>query len=334
MSDGKKQVLSLIQPTGNVHLGRYFGAIQNWVNLQAQYDCIYGVANYHGMTTPFDPQKLRTLTWDVAFRLIACGLDVNNIFIHTQIPEHTELTWILSCMTSYGELTRMTQFKDKSQQITDSNKEAFISAGLFTYPVLQAADILIYRANYVPVGKDQEQHLELTRNVATRFNYVVKKEYFPLPEALFTEIPKVMSTADPTRKMSASLGEKHNIDVFADPDRIRKQVMSAVTDSGDVRFPEMSPGVENLFSLVKAAGSTEVYEELLQMYQNGTLGYGHLKEQVANVLIEMTDPFRKRLSELNADKREVKNQLKASSARIRERARQTVRDVRELSGLI
>ncbi|HPQ99854.1 MAG TPA: tryptophan--tRNA ligase [Saprospiraceae bacterium] len=332
--EGKEQVLSCIQPTGNVHLGRYFGAIQNWVALQEKYDCIYGVVNYHGMTTPFDPQKLRTLTWDVAFRLMACGLDVNNIFIHSLVPEHTELAWILSCMTSYGELTRMTQFKDKSLQISESNKDAFISTGLFTYPVLQAADIIIYHARYVPVGKDQEQHLELTRNIATRFNHVVKKEYFPLPEPLYTEIPKVMSTADPTRKMSASLGEKHNIDVFADPNRIRKQIMSAVTDSGDVSYPDMSPGVENLFSLLKASGYTETYADLMHLYQSGTLGYGKLKEEVANAIIEMTEPFRQKLLILNADKRAVKEQIKQSSAKIRERAQKTLKEVRELSGLI
>lgn len=302
--------------------------------MQDQYDCFYGVVNYHGMTTPFDPQKLRTLTWDVAFRLIACGLDVNNIFIHSLVPEHTELAWILSCMTSYGELTRMTQFKDKSQQISESSKDAFISTGLFTYPVLQAADIIIYHAHYVPVGKDQEQHLELTRNIATRFNYVVKKDYFPLPEPLYTEIPKVMSTADPTRKMSASLGEKHNIDVFADPDRMRKQIMSAVTDSGDIKYPAMSPGVENLFSLLKASGQTTSYNDLMSQYQNGTLGYGMLKEQVANAIVEMTEPFRQKLKSLQADKRAVKDQIKQSSARIRERAQQTLREVRELSGLI
>lgn len=332
--EGKEQVLSCIQPTGNVHLGRYFGAIQNWVALQEKYDCIYGVVNYHGMTTPFDPQKLRTLTWDVAFRLMACGLDVNNIFIHSLVPEHTELAWILSCMTSYGELTRMTQFKDKSLQISESNKDAFISTGLFTYPVLQAADIIIYHARYVPVGKDQEQHLELTRNIATRFNHVVKKEYFPLPEPLYTEIPKVMSTADPTRKMSASFGEKHNIDVFADPNRIRKQIMSAVTDSGDVSYPDMSPGVENLFSLLKASGYTETYTDLIHQYQSGTLGYGQLKEEVANAIIEMTEPFRQKLLILNADKRAVKEQIKQSSAKIRERAQKTLKEVRELSGLI
>ena len=279
MSD-KKNILSCIQPTGNVHLGRYFGAIENWVNLQKDYNTYYGIVNYHAQTMPYNPQKLRQQSWDVAFRLHACGIEIENIFIQSLIPEHTELAWILNCMSSYGELTRMTQFKDKTQQLKEKDKDFFVSAGLFTYPVLQAADILIYKPQYVPVGKDQEQHLELTRNIATRFNTVVGKEYFPIPEALFTKIPKVMSTADPTRKMSASQGDKHNIDLFADPDKILKQIKSAVTDSGDVKYPNVSPGVENLFSIIAASGNEELHANVLGEYKNGSLRYGDLKSKV------------------------------------------------------
>ena len=214
----RKQVLSAIQPTGNLHLGRYFGAIKNWVDLQEKYDCIYGIVDYHAMTMPFDPKQLHRQVWDLAYDLLAVGIKPENLFIQSMVPEHTELAWIFNCLSSFGEVSRMTQFKDKSLQINEKDKDAFISTGLFTYPVLQAADILIYRADYVPVGKDQDQHLELSRNIAMRFNTLTESEYFVLPEPLYTEIPKVMSTADPSKKMSASLGPKHHINIFSEPD--------------------------------------------------------------------------------------------------------------------
>ncbi len=328
-----KTVLSCIQPTGKLHLGRYFGAIQNWVNLQDQYNCFYGVVNYHAMTMPYDIKKLIPATWELTFDLVACGLDPERIFIQSLIPEHQELSWIFNTMTGYGELSRMTQFKDKSQQVQSSKKDAFISSALYTYPVLQAADILIYKADYVPVGKDQEQHLELTRNIAQRFNHVIKKEYFTLPEPLFTEVAKVMSTADPTRKMSASLGEKHHIDLFAEPSRIKKQIKSAVTDTGE-RTGEMSPGVANLFSLLKAAGALSDHDTLLEDYNKGTLQYGHLKDVVANALVDLTTTFRERKAEIKADKKRVKAQIRESSAEIRKVAITTLLEVKELVGLL
>lgn len=165
-----KTVLSAIQPTGDMHLGNYFGAVKNWVALQEKYKCYYGVVDYHAMTMPYDVNKLRTNTWDLITNLVAVGVKPENLFIQSLVPEHTELGWIFNCFCSYGQLTRMTQFKDKSNQVKEGGKEDFISVGLLDYPVLQAADILIYRADYVPVGKDQEQHLELARDIAHRFN--------------------------------------------------------------------------------------------------------------------------------------------------------------------
>jgi tryptophanyl-tRNA synthetase len=333
--DFRKTVLSCIQPTGKLHLGRYFGAIQNWVGLQSRYDCFYGVVDYHALTMPFDPKKMRNSSWDLVFDLIAAGLDPDNLFVQSLVPEHAELGWILSCMTSYGELSRMTQFKDKSQQSKETSKDAFISAGLYTYPVLQAADILIYRADYVPVGKDQEQHLELTRNIAQRFNNIVGKEYFLLPEPLYTEVPKVMSTADPEKKMSASLGPKHHIDVFEDPNVVSKQIRSAVTDSGDVRPGTMSPGVENLFQLLKASGrKQDAYEELLNDYREGGLQYGKLKSVVGEALVEMTEPMREKRREISKDKRTYKDRVRASSEVIRKVAQQTLAEVKDLVGLL
>jgi tryptophanyl-tRNA synthetase len=227
----------------------------------------------------------------------------------------------------------MTQFKDKSAQSKEA-ADNFISAGLFDYPVLQAADILIYRADYVPVGKDQEQHLEFTRNIAQRFNNQVGKEYFVLPETLYTDVPKVQSTADPSRKMSKSAGVKHYISVFEEEARIRKQIRSAVTDAGEVKAGEMSPGVQNLFSLLKASGKTQAHDSLLEDYNAGNLKYSDLKEEVANGLIEMSNAFRAKKAELNADKKNVKNQIKASSFEIRKRAQETVKEVKELTGLM
>ncbi len=328
-----KTVLSGIQPTGNLHLGRYFGAIQNWVNLQNQYHCFYGVVNYHAMTMPYDIKKLIPATWELTFNLMACGLNPERIFVQSLIPEHQELAWIFNTMTGFGELSRMTQFKDKSQQVQSGKKDAFIPSALYLYPVLQAADILIYKADYVPVGKDQEQHLELTRNIAQRFNHVIKKEYFTLPEPLFTEVAKVMSTADPTRKMSASLGEKHHIDLFAEPSRIRKQIKSAVTDTGE-RTDEMSPGVANLFSLLKATGATADHDTLLEDYNKGTLQYGHLKDVVATALVDLTTPFREKKAEIKADKKRVKAQIRESSAEVRKVAINTLLEVKELVGLL
>lgn len=328
-----KNVLSAVQPTGDLHIGNYFGAVQNYVRLQTDYHCTYGVVDYHSMTMPYKPDTLRENTWKMAFYLLACGVKVENVFIQSLVPEHAELAWILGCVASYGELTRMTQFKDKTDQLKEGDKDAFISTGLFTYPVLQAADILIYKADYVPVGKDQEQHLELSRNIAQRFNTQFGKEFFRVPEPLFTETPKILSTADPNRKMSKSLGEKHYINLFGEPDRIRKQVKSAVTDTGDTPAGQMSAGVQNLFEILRACGQQAGYESLLADYHAGALKYSELKESVAEALVELTTPFRERLAELNADKKANKALVLESSAEIRKRAQQTLRETREIAGL-
>jgi len=328
-----KNVLSCVQPTGDLHIGNYFGAVRNWVRLQDDYACRYGVVDYHSMTMPYDPAQLRENTWKMVFYLLACGLKPENMFIQSLVPEHAELAWVLSCTTSYGELTRMTQFKDKADQLHEKDKDAFVSAGLFAYPVLQAADILIYHADYVPVGKDQEQHLELSRNVAQRFNHQFGREYFVHPEPLFTETPKILSPADPTRKMSKSLGEKHYINLFGEEDRVRKQIKSAVTDTGETTVGVMSAGVSNLFELLRACGNMAAHDSLMLDYQANALKYSALKEAVADTLVAMINPFRERLAELNADRKAVKAQIQESSAEIRKRAQQTMREVRELTGL-
>ena len=328
------QVLSCIQPTGHLHLGNYFGAVSNWVDLQKDYDCIYGVVDYHAMTMPYNVKKLRNNTWELIVNLVASGITPENIFVQSLVPEHAELGWIFNCFCSYGRLTNMTQFKDKSQDT--EQKGSFISAGLLDYPVLQAADILIYNAGYVPVGKDQEQHLELSREIAQRFNHSVGKEYFVMPEPLYTETPKIRSTADPTRKMSKSAGEKHYINVFEEEDRIRKQIRSAVTDSGESTSDEMSAGVSNLFEILAACKATETFDSLMGDFKNGVLQYGHLKEGVAEELVKFLAPLKERKAELSDKeaKRELKYKIKQSSEQIRKKAQKTVGEVKELVGLM
>lgn len=336
-----KTILSGVKPTGKIHFGRYFGAVENWIRLQESYNCYYMVANYHAMTMPFEGKKLAQDSWEVCFNLLACGIKPENLFIQSLIPEHAELCWILNCYTSAGQLSRMTQFKDKSAQNAEKGSEGFISGGLLTYPVLQAADILIYKADLVPVGKDQEQHLELTRNIAQRFNNQSGKEFFPVPEALYSKVVKVMSTADPMRKMSASLGDKHNIDVFAEEKVIRKQIGSAVTDSGGTSASSaggadagaMSPGVSNLFSLLNAAGATDVHTSLMQDYEQGGLKYSDLKMAVADELVTISTGIRERMAELKQDRKAVKNQIKHSSHEIRKTAQETLKEVKDICGL-
>jgi tryptophanyl-tRNA synthetase len=317
-----------------MHFGNYFGAVKNWVDIQQRYDCYYGVVDYHAMTMPYEPKQLQHNTWELIFNLIAAGIKTENLFIQSLVPEHAELSWILNCFASYGQLTRMTQFKDKTQQVEEGNADGFISAGLLDYPVLQAADILIYKADYVPVGKDQEQHLEFTRNIAQRFNHQVGEEYFVLPEPLFTETPKVMSPAEPYKKMSKSAGEKHYIPVFSTPEKIKKQIRSAVTDTGDTPSGEMSQGLINLFELLKASDKLDLHASLMADYRAGSLKYVTLKDAVSDALTEISVAMVDNRKELDEKKEEVKNSIRHSSAEIRKVAQKTLSEVKNLAGLM
>ena len=330
----RKQVLSCIQPTGHLHYGNYFGAVKNWAEMQENYDCIFGIVDYHAITMPYDVKKLRQNIWELAINLVAVGLKPENVIVQSLVPEHAELAWIFNCFCSYGQLTRMTQFKDKSQDDELKTKDSFISSGLLTYPVLQAADILIYKADYVPIGQDQGQHLELTRDIAQRFNHIIGKEYFVLPEALYTQTPKIKSTADPKRKMSKSAGEKHYINIFSDEQRIRKQIRSAVTDIGETNSEEMSPGIKNLFEILKASGEDRRHGELMSIYADGNLKYVDLKQSTADALVTLSKRFSDRKQELNANKRALKKTIRESSERVRKKAQETVREVKDLVGLL
>ena len=329
-----KRVLSCIQPTGDIHLGNYFGAVKNWVDLQADYDCSYGVVDFHSMTMPYKAADLRENTWKMTFQLLACGIKPENLFIQSLIPEHAELCWLLGCVTPFGRLSQMTQFKDKTEQLEEKESGAVVTGGLFYYPVLQAADILIYRADYVPIGKDQQQHLELSRTVAERFNFQFEKEYFVCPEPLFSDVPKLLSLADPNKKMSKSLGEKHYINLFGEENRIRKQVRSAVTDTGASTEGEMSAGVKNLFELLRACDKTEAHDSLMLDYQAGTLQYGKLKGEVADAVVALVSPIKNRMDEIQANKKQVQESIEASSAEIRKRAQETLREVKDIMGIM
>lgn len=328
------RVLSGIQPTAEMHIGNYFGAVKNWVTLQDQYECIYAIVDLHAITMPYDPANLRANTQRMVIDLLACGIDPNKaiLFIQSLVPEHTELCWILSCLTPFGDLRRMTQFKDKSEIIEGSDSTQFVSAALFTYPVLQAADILAYRAQHIPVGKDQEQHLELSRELARRFNNQFGLEFFPEPKPLFTETPKVMSLVDPTKKMSKSSGERHYVGLFEDEQSVRAKIKSAVTDSGDTTGA-MSPGVLNLFEILKASGKTNEAAALQSDYEKGSLKYSNLKQVVADALVEVTSDLRRRRAEIAADATTVNSQVNEMSEKARGIAMETLREVREIIGL-
>src|SRR6267142_1934583 len=330
------RVLSGIQPTAEMHIGNYFGAVKNWVELQDTHECIYAVVDLHAITMPYDPAKLRTNTERMVLDLLACGIDPDKaiLFIQSLVPEHTELCWVLACLCPYGDLRRMTQFKDKSDLLEGQDATQFVSAALFTYPVLQAADILIYRAQYVPVGKDQEQHLELSRELARRFNNQFGIELFPEPAPLYTETPKVMSLVDPTKKMSKSAGERHYIGLFEDEQSIRAKIKTAVTDSGGLPpGAEMSPGVMNLFEILKACGKTEEAAALLTNYHEGRLQYRELKEVVADALVELTSGLRARRGEISKDVETVKVKVTEMSEKARSIAMETMKEVRSAIGL-
>jgi tryptophanyl-tRNA synthetase len=322
-----KRVFSGIQPTGTLHIGNYFGAIRNWVAFQEDHDCIYCIVDYHAITVEVDPKVLRSSSLNMALDLLACGIDPERsiLFVQSAVPEHTELAWIFGCVTSYGDLTRMTQFKDKSAG------RKFVSAGLFNYPVLQAADILLYRAEEVPVGEDQVQHLELSRRIARRFNSRFG-EFFPEPAPLLPRRgARIMSLADPEKKMSKSAGEAHYVGVMEDEASIRKKIRSAVTDIGP-RGKEMSPGVANLFEILELAADPETAAALRKEYDAGTLMYSHLKDVVFESLMRVLRPIQERRAELAAAG-EVEEILAAGAERARRIARENMRQVRELVGL-
>ena len=321
-----------MQPTGSLHIGNYLGALKNWVALQnsGAYNCYFTIVDLHAMTLNYDPRTIKERVKNLAIDYLSCGIDPNKstIFIQSHIIEHTYLSWIFSTLTPIAELKRMHQFKEKAQQ----HQEAAMNTGLFTYPILQAADILIYKADTVPVGEDQKQHVELTRDIARKFNTAFGKT-FPETEVLLTENPRVMSLTQPESKMSKSKGEKNYIALSDDAETIRKKIMGAVTDTGGEKG-KMSSGVQNLFALLKAFAKDEIYNDLKDTYSNKTLPYRKLKETVADEIIKTLEPIAKRRRELEKDPNYVADILIAGTNRAQTTARKTLQEVREKTGLL
>lgn len=325
----KKRIFSGIQPSGDLTLGSYMGAISNWVAMQDEYDCVYCIVDMHAITVRQDPAELRRRALAQLAQYIACGLDPEKsiLFIQSHVPQHAELSWVLGCYTQFGELSRMTQFKQKSQQHADN-----ITAGLFTYPVLMAADILLYQADAVPVGADQKQHVELCRDVAQRFNGIYG-DVFTLPEPFIPKIgARVMSLADPANKMSKS-DPDGCVFLMDTPDAVRRKFKRAVTDyDSSVRFDrEAKPGVSNLLTIFCAAtGSTLEQAEAEFAGQ----GYGAFKSAVADAVIALTDPIRTEGQKLMQDKAYLENIYRDGAARAAAIARRTLRKVYKKVGFV
>lgn len=319
------RIFSGIQPTGAIHIGNYAGAIQNWVRLQDEHECIFCICDYHALTTVNDGERLRRQVYEAALDLLSCGLDVKKcrLFVQSQVPEHTELSWILSCCASIGELNRMTQFKEKSE------RSEFINAGLFTYPILMAADILLYKAELVPVGEDQLQHLEVARVFARHFNNVFGQT-FPEPQSRLTAATRVMALNDPAKKMSKSIPGS-TIMLTDSDDVIRKQIKKAVTDVGG-SGESMSPGVANLFNLLKIFSTPETVAFFEEQFREGKLRYGDLKKTLGDDIAARLGTFRQRRQELESKPGLVKDILADSAAQVRKIARQTLDEVREKVG--
>ncbi|MBR2283545.1 MAG: tryptophan--tRNA ligase [Ruminococcus sp.] len=300
--DDKKLIFSGIQPTGTFTLGNYIGAVRNWGPLQDEYNCIYSVVNMHAITVRQDPAALRKNTLDSYALLMACGIDINKsiLFIQSHVKTHAELNWILGCCTQFGELSRMTQFKEKSQRHPDD-----INAGLFTYPVLMAADILAYNADLVPVGIDQKQHLELARNIAQRFNQRYG-DFFTLPEPYIAEVgAKVMSLQDPTKKMSKS-DENPNavISILDDKDTIIRKFKRAVTDSeAEVAYREGKDGINNLMTIYSSVTGKDF--AAIESEFAGK-GYGDFKLAVGEAVADHLEPVRTEFARLSGDKAYLK----------------------------
>ncbi len=327
----RDRILSGMQPTNDsLHLGNYLGALVNWVKLQDDFDAYYFVADLHALTVPTDPKVLRQRTRLTAAQFIAGGVDPTRspVFAQSHVPEHTQLMWVLSCLTAAGEMNRMTQFKDKVAKGGNAN------VGLFTYPVLMAADILIYDAAYVPVGEDQRQHLEITRDLAERFNQRFKKALRVPEPYIVKEGAKIMDLQDPTMKMSKSQSSDLGmINLLDEPGRNAKKIKSAVTDSETVvRYDvENKPGVSNLLTIHSVLSGTPIPE--LEDHFAGKQ-YGHLKVETAEVLVEAIRPFRERALELLADPAELDRLLASGADRAREVASRTVARVYDKVGLL
>ena len=329
----KPIVLSGCQPSGDLTIGNYLGAVQQWVNMQDNNDCFYMLANLHAITVRQDASALKKATLDGLALYLACGVDPkkSTIFIQSQVPEHAQLSWVLNCYTQMGELNRMTQYKDKSQK-----SEANMNSGLFTYPVLMAADILLYGADKVPVGDDQKQHLELARDIATRFNNLYG-DIFKVPNPHIPEFgARIMSLQEPTKKMSKSDANPSNfIGLLEDPKKITKKIKRAMTDSDEqaniyYNIAE-KPGVSNLLTLLSCATNTKI-EDLVPQYEDKM--YGHLKGDVADAVVAMLEPIQQRFHQYREDEAFLSQVMAEGADKASEHGRKILTSVYDAVGFI
>ncbi len=322
-------VVSGIRSTGNLHLGNYFGAVVNYLKMQHDYQCFFFIADYHSLTTHPTPRNLHDNVKQILSEYLACGIDpeIATVFLQSDVPEVTELYLLLNMNAYVGELTRTTTFKEKVRQQPDN-----VNAGLLTYPVLMAADIIIHKATKVPVGKDQEQNLEMTRRFARRFNTMYKVDYFPEPSAFnfghqLIKIPGL----DGSGKMGKSEGNA--LYLTDKPEVIRKKVMRAVTDSGPVKEnQEMSEPVKNLFTIMEVVSSPDTVNHFRDLYNRCEIRYGDLKKQLAEDIITFTTPIREKVHEIYGDNDYLSKVVRTGAEKARESASKTIREVREIIG--
>jgi len=323
----KPVIVSGIQPTGNLHIGNYLGAVKNFVELQnsGKYEMFIFIADLHSLTGKKPSKKLREMVQNTAAEYIAAGIDPKKttIFAQSDVVGHTELAWIFNCVTPMGELERMTQYKDKVEQLQLTN------VGLFTYPVLQAADILIYKGEVVPVGQDQVQHVELTRNTARWFNNKYG-EFFVEPKHLLTNVPKVMSLLEPEKKMSKSLGEGHVVELREEPTEIENKIKRAVTATSG---GDGAPGVKNLLGLLKEFGDESVYNSFVKAEKDGTIRYGDLKKELAVALSNHLSSFREKRSKLLSSPKKIEKILASGAKKAQKVANKNMSEIKKLVGL-
>ncbi|MBO1928216.1 tryptophan--tRNA ligase [Thiomicrorhabdus sp. 6S2-11] len=330
----KSTLFSGIQPSGDLMIGNYIGSIKNWVTMQDDYNCLFSLVNMHAITVEQDPQDLYNRSLDFVAWYLASGIDPDKstVFIQSQVPEHAELAWILNCYTYMGELNRMTQFKDKS-----AKHSANINVGLFDYPVLMAADILLYQTAMVPVGADQKQHLELARDLATRFNNKYDREIFKVPEPFIpptTSGGRIMSLQDPLSKMSKSDENKDNFIALADdPKKILKKFKKAVTDSGsEIHYDlENKPGVSNLLTIYSVISGKSM-DEVVKHFEGKM--YGHLKVELGELVADYLAPIQERFKQIRADEAELKAVLADGAKQARTQAQSTLAEVHRAIGFV
>jgi tryptophanyl-tRNA synthetase len=323
------RIFSGIQPTGSLHIGNYMGAIRQWIELQEKNECIFCIVDLHAITSPFNPKNLQESIMEKAIVYLAAGVDPakSAIFIQSQIKEHSELAWILNTVTPVGDLTRMTQYKEKSKKF-----EKNLNAGLLNYPILMAADILLYQTELVPVGEDQEQHVELARTIARKFNQKFG-ETFKIPEAKISKSgARIMSLREPTKKMSKTDSQESYIGIFEEPSDINKKIMSAVTDTGkQIKYNQIKkPGISNLLTIYSSF-SGKTIKELENKFKNK--GYAEFKKSLAELLINSLEPFRKKRKELLSREVYVNEILEQGRKRALIIAESTMSDVKKKMGL-